>query len=172
MKKIICILLMLLFALPALAEGTPLAEGAPLAEENPFAPFTLAVPEEVTVEEADGSRTFVHGTTRVVAIRIDRVPDDDPAEAVIRLMGQFDPAAVIGEDVPTAKGFSGVEAVTEDRFGEGIDALTIMLLSHEGDLLILSGYDMTGSDLHVRALLDTLLSGLTVDGSPVVPKTK
>ena len=38
MKRMICILLMLLFAVPVLAEGT-----APAAE-NPFAPFTLTVP--------------------------------------------------------------------------------------------------------------------------------
>lgn len=166
MKKCLCILLMLLLTLPALAEG------APLAEDNPFAPFTLAIPGEVTVEEVEGSRTFVHGTTRVVALLIERVPDENPADAIIRMMGQFDPAAVIGEDVPTAEGFSGVEASTKDKYGEGIDALTVMLLSHEGDLLILSGYDMTGSDAHVRALLDTLLSGLTADGSPVVLKNE
>lgn len=164
MKRIICILLMLLFAVPVLAEGT-----APAAE-NPFAPFTLTVPEEVTVEDGEGSRTFVHGETRVVALLIDRVPDEDPAAAVIRMMGQFDPAAVIGEDLPTAEGFSGVEAVTKDKFGPGVDALTVMILSHEGELLILSGYNMAGSEVHVRGLLDTLLQGLTVDGAPVVLK--
>ena len=164
MKRIICILLMLLFVVPALAEGT-----APAAE-NPFAPFTLTVPEEVTVEDGEGSCTFVHGETRVVALLIDRVPDEDPADAVIRMMGQFDPAAVIGEDVPTAEGFSGVEAATKDKFGPGIDALTVMILSHEGELLILSGYNMAGSEVHVRGLLDTLLSGLSVDGAPVVLK--
>ncbi len=164
MKRIICILLMLLFVVPVLAEGT-----APAAE-NPFAPFTLTVPEEVTVEDGEGSRTFVHGETRVVALLIDRVPDEDPAEAVIRMMGQFDPAAVIGEDLPTVEGFSGVEAVTKDKFGPGVDALTVMILSHEGELLILSGYNMAGSEVHVRGLLDTLLSGLSVDGAPVVLK--
>jgi len=101
MKRIICILLMLLFAVPVLAEGISPAD-------NPFVPFTLTVPEEVTVEDGEGSCTFVHGETRVVALLIDRVPDEDPADAVIRMMGQFDPAAVIGEDVPTAEGFSGV----------------------------------------------------------------
>lgn len=166
MKKYLCILLMLLLTLPALAEG------APLAEDNPFAPFSLAIPEEVTVEEGEGSRTFVHGETRVVALLIERVPDENPADAVIRMMGQFDPAAVIGEDVPTAEGFSGVEAATKDKHGEGIDGLTVMILSHEGELLILSGYNMAGSEVHVRALLDTLLQGLTVDGSPVVLKNK
>ncbi len=166
MKRIICILLMLLFTLPALAEV------APLAEENPFAPFSLASPKEVTLESGEGSCTFVHGQTRVVVIRIDRVPDEDPATAVIRLMSEFDPKAIIGEDVPTAEGFSGVEAATPDKFGPGVDALTVMLLSHEGDLLILSGYNMAGSEVHVRGLLDTLLQGLTVNDLPVVRKTK
>ena len=158
MKRMICILLMLLFALPV------------TAQENPFAPFTLTVPEEVTVEAGEGSCTFIHGQTRVVALLIDRVPDENPADAVIRMMGQFDPAAVIGEDVPAAEGFSGVEAATKDKFGPGIDGLTVMILSHEGELLILSGYNMAGSEVHVRGLLDTLLSGLTVDGAPVVLK--
>ena len=164
MKRIICILLMLLFVLPAIAEGTP------PAGDFPFAPFTLTVPEEVTIEDGEGSRTFVHGQTRVVALLIERVPDKDPADAVIRMMGQFDPDAVIGEDVSTAEGFSGVEAVTEDKYGEGVDALTVMILSHEGELLILSGYNMAGSEVHVRGLLDTLLAGLSVDGAPVVLK--
>jgi len=163
MKRIICILLMLLFAVPVLAEGISPAD-------NPFVPFTLTVPEEVTVEDGEGSCTFVHGETRVVALLIDRVPDEDPADAVIRMMGQFDPAAVIGEDVPTAEGFSGVEAATKDKFGPGIDGLTVMILSHEGELLILSGYNMAGSEVHVRGLLDSLLQGLTVDGAPVVLK--
>lgn len=166
MKKLFCILLMLLFALPALAEGTP------PAEENPFAPFSLTIPEEVTIENGEGSCTFVHGETRVVALLIERVPDETPADAVIRMMGQFDPAAVIGEDVTTAEGFSGVEAATPDKFGPGVDALTVMILSHEGELLILSGYNMAGSEVHVRGLLDTLLSGLTVEGAPVVLKTE
>ena len=158
MKRMICILLMLLFALPV------------TAQENPFAPFTLTVPEEVTVEAGEGSCTFIHGQTRVVALLIERVPDENPADSVIRMMGQFDPAAVIGEDVPAAEGFSGVEAATKDKFGPGIDGLTVMILSHEGELLILSGYNMAGSEVHVRGLLDTLLQGLTVEGSPVVLK--
>ena len=164
MKRILCILLMLLFAIPALAEESP------LTREYMIAPFTLTLPEEVTVEEGEGSCTFVHGQTRVVALLIDRVPDENPGDAVIRMMGQFDPAAVIGEDVPTAEGFSGVEATTKDKFGPGIDALTVMILSQEGELLILSGYNMAGSEVHVRGLLDTLLSGLTVEGAPVVLK--
>ena len=160
MKKLLCILLMLLLAFPA------------LAAENPFAPFSLTVPNEVSLESGDISCTFVHGQTRVVVIRVDRVPDEDPATAVIRLMGEFDSKAVIGGDLPTAEGFSGVEAVTKDKYGEGVDALSAMLLSHEGDLLILSGYNMAGSEIHVRALLDTLLQGLTANDLPVVLKTE
>ena len=166
MKRILCILLMLLFAIPALAEESP------LTREYMIAPFTLTLPEEVTVEEGESSCTFVHGQTRVVALLIDRVPDENPGDAVIRMMGQFDAAAVIGEDLVTADGFSGVEAVTRDKFGDGVNALTVMLLSHEGDLLILSGYNMAGSEVHVRGLMDTLLQGLTIDGNPVVLRTK
>ena len=162
MRKFICILLMLLFAIPAIAED----------QSSPFAPFDLTVPEAVTLEQSEGSCTFVHGETRVVVLVIDRVPDEDPAAAVLRMMGQFDPDAVIGEDIAAAEGFSGVEAVTKDKYGEGVDALTVMLLSDEGELLILSGYNLAGSETHVRGLMDTLLQGLTVDGVPVVLMTK
>lgn len=166
MKRIICILLMLLMNIPALAEEIPAAEAGILA------PFAVTVPEEVTVEDSEGACTFIHGQTRVVAIRIERVPDADPAGAVIRMMGQYDPAAVIGEDLPAAEGFTALEAATPDKFGDGVDALTVMILSHEGELLILSGYDMSGSEVHVRALLDTLLAGLTSDGKPVILKNE
>lgn len=156
LKKLLCILLMLIFALPALAEA------------NPFAPYTLAVPEAVELTENEGTYAFVYGMTRVVAMVIDRVPDEKPAEAVIRMMTQFEPEAVIGEDLPMAEGYVGLKAVNTDQFGEDVDCLTVMVLSAEGDLLILSGYDLSGSEEHVQSLLDSLLAGLTVDGTPIV----
>ena len=165
MKKAICILLMLLFIFPALAESTP-------AESSLLAPFSVTIPEEVALETGESSCTFIYGQARAVAVRIDRVPDENPAEAVLRLMLQFDPQAVIGEEFPTAEGFFGAQALTRDKYGAGVDALTVMILSRDGDLLILSAYDMAGSEMHVRGLLDTLLSGLTVEGVPVVHKIK
>lgn len=152
MKKLLCILLML-FTLPALAEEAT--------------PFVLTAPEGVTVEADEDSATYVSGVTRVVAITISRVPDEAPAEAVIRLMGQFDPQAVIGEDFPLAEGFYGMQAVTADKFGPGVDALTAMVLSASGDLLILSAYDMQGDESAAQTLLDALLLTLAFDGENV-----
>ena len=160
MKRIICMLLLLLFALPV------------LAEENPFAPFTIAVPEGVTLEQGESSTTFVYGTSRVVVIRIDRVPDADPKSAVLRMLGQFDKAAVVEQEIAAAEGFTAVQAISADAFGPGIDKLTIMVLSHEGDLLILSGYDLEGDETRVQALLDALLASLTVDGAGIVVPQK
>lgn len=154
MKKLLCILLMLLMLpLSALAE-----------EDSPFAPYAVAVPESVELVEHEGTFTFVYAATRVVAMVIDRVPDEKPAEAIIRMMTQFEPEAVIGEDLPMAEGFTGLTAVNADKFGEGLDQITVMVLSDGGDLLILSGYDMAGSGEHVQALMDALLAGLTADG--------
>ena len=153
MKKLISILLMLLFAFPVLAE----APG-----------YTLNIPDGAACEESEGAVTFVYGTSRVVAVIIERVPDKQPRDAVIRMMAQFDPAAVIGEDVPLKEGFVGVYAVTKDKFGEGVDALTAMILSAEGDLLILSGYDMSASREHAQALLNAVLACVQADGDTIL----
>lgn len=157
MKRIWCILLMLLIcALPA------------LAEENPFAPYCLTVPDSVELTETEGTFTFVHGKTRVVAMVIERVPDENPDGAIIRMMGQFEPDAVIGDDLAMAEGFVGLQAVNQDKFGEGLNQLNVMVLGSDGNLLILSGYDLDGDEEQVRLLLDTLLSTLTVDGVKIV----
>ena len=160
MKKLLCILMMLLFALPALAEES----------DNPFAPYVIAVPSGAVLEENEGTTTFVAGMTRVVTMVIARVPDDDPASAVLRMMGQFDPAAVLGEELPLAEGFVGLASLAKDRFGEGIDQHNVMILSRDGDLLILSAYDLEGDEDSVLALLDALLAALTVDGMPILPQ--
>ena len=158
MKKFLCILLALLtMTVPALAE-----------DANPFAPYVLTAPEGAELTDGEGSLTFVRENARVVAQVIDRVPDENPAEAVIRMMTQFEPEAVIGEDVPMAEGFTGLTALNTDKFGEGVDQITVMVLSREGDLLILSGYDLNGDEAQVQQLLDTMLASLTVDGSRIV----
>lgn len=164
MKKLLCILLAICgFVLPALAEGAPLAEDA-----NPFAPYVLTAPEGASLEEGEGSLTFVQGNTRVVAQVISRVPDADPAEAMLRMMTQFEPFAIIGEDLPAADGFVAVTALNADKFGDGVDMITVMVLSAEGDLLILSGYDLDGDGEKAQALLDSLLETLTVDGMNII----
>ncbi len=157
MKKMLCILLMLMFAFPALAQ-----------DANPFAPYALTSPEGAVLEEGEGSLTFVRGSTRVVAQVIARVPDEDPAAAVIRMMTWFEPFAVIGEDLPAAEGFVGVTALNEDKFGDGVDLITVMILGSDGDLLILSAYDLGGDEEAAQLLLDELLCALTAEGQPVV----
>ena len=155
MKKLLCILLMLMFALPALAE--------PIAWPG----YVLHIPEGVQVESAESSVTFVAETARVVAIIIERVPDDDPQAAVLRMLGQFDAQAIIGEDIPVAEGFTAVQALSAEKFGEGVDVLIVMVLSDGGELLILSGYDMAGDEEKGQALLDMVLAKVKVQGEPV-----
>ncbi len=158
MKRVFCILLMLcLLPLSAMAEA-----------ENPFGPYALTLPEGVQMEEAEGTYACVSGTARVVVMYISRVPDEDAASAVTRLMAQFDPDAVLGEDIDLAPGVVGVQAVGGDRFGEGVDQLTVMILAESGDLLILSGYDLNGEEAGVQALLDALVEGMLCEGQKVV----
>ncbi len=155
MKKILCILLMLLLARPAFAEEA-------------FAPYPLTAPEGVTLEENDGTHTFVDGMTRVVAMVIPRVPDEKPAEAIIRMMTQFEPGAIIGEDIPLTEGYWGLTARNQDKFGKGVDQITVMILSGEGDLLILSGYDLSGDGEKVQALIDALIDGMKAEDGLVL----
>ena len=156
MKKLLCILLMLLMIFPALAQ-----------ESDPFAPYAMTLPEGAVLEENEGTYTVVSGMTRVVVMVIPRVPDAEPTEAIIRMMTQFEPQAIIGEDIPLTEGFTGLMALNADKFGEGVDQTTIMILCEHGDLLILSGYDLTGDGEAVSALLEALLAGLTAEGTPI-----
>ena len=158
MKKLLCILMMLLFAFPV------------LAQENPFAPYEIALPQGAVLESSEGSYAFVMGQTRVVAMVISRVPDDDPESAVLRMMSQFDPDAVLEEVIPMAEGYVSATALSEGRFGEGVDQLNVLILSQEGELLILSGYDLEGDESKVQTLLDALLAHLTVGGESIVTK--
>lgn len=158
MKKLLCILAMLLFAIPA------------LAEMNPFAPYTLAVPESAELEETESAWAFVSGTTRVVAMVIERVPDEDPAEAVARLMSQFEPDAAHEDELTLADGYAGLTSCNNGKYGENVDQWNVMILSPEGDLLILSGYDLQGDEDSVLTLIDEILAALTVDGAPILIK--
>lgn len=157
MKKLLCILLMLILPLPALAE-----------EASPFAPYVLTVPADAEFVSSEGVFTFVRETSRIVVQYISRVPDDVPSEAIIRLMGQFDPAAVIGEDLPVSEGCVGLTATHADCFGKGIDLRIAMVLSSEGDLLILSAHDLSEDNESAASLLDELLSTLTLHGEGVL----
>lgn len=162
MKKLLCILLAVMtLAVPALAE-----------DANPFAPYVLTAPDGAALEDGEGSLVFVAENARVVAQVIDRVPDEDPAEAILRMMTQFEPFAIVGGEIETAEGFVALSAMNEDKFGEGIDLITVMVLSAEGDLLILSAYEMGGDEELAQTLLDELLASLTVNGMFVFPMDK
>ena len=45
------------------------------------------------------------------------------------------------------------------------------MVLYQGDLLILSGYDMDGDESLVYALMEQLLQSLTVDGLSIMPQT-
>lgn len=158
MKKLLLMILALLLAVPALAE--PAGVSLP--------PFALTAPEETAAEQGENSVTFVRGRTRVVAMVILRVPDGEPNEALTRLMGQYDPAAVIGETLVMNEGYAGLTAVSADKLSPGVDQVTAMVLSG-GDLLILSGYDLDGDEALVRQLITDLLAAARCGDSPLMP---
>ena len=175
MKKLLSILLtavLFLTCMPALAEEAMAA----------LLPFSLTLPQDVTIQENAGgtSVTFLHGNgmTRAVAMVLERVPDEngDHAAALNTLMGQFAPEAENYTPLALSEGFYGLLATTpgalEGVGGARIDQVTIMVLWQtplEGELLILSGYDMQGETARAWTLVDALTQALTVNGVPVVP---
>lgn len=158
MKKLVCILLMLLLPFSALSEAAV-----------PLAPYALTAPEDTECVPNEEVVTYVRDTSRVVVQSISRIPDESPAEALIRLMGQFDAEAVIGDALTLAADCVGLTATHADQFGEGVDVQVVMVLSAQGDLLILSAYDMAGDEDSAALLLDALLDALTLNGVSVRP---
>ena len=158
-------ILLLALAL-AMLTVTALAEGH--AALYPFGCFTLTVPEDVTVEEYDTTITVVRGQTRVVVQVIPQELLEDGRAQIRGLMTVYsvDISDVI--DVTLVSGVYGAMGLIEDHFGEGIHEVPLLILS-DGELLILSGYDFDGDTLAVHTLLTELLSGLTLDGKPVLP---
>jgi len=178
MKKLLAMLLALTLAavLPAMAETVEI----PAPEEaSPLSPFELAIPDAWQVELNGASVTFVSGNTRVVAMVISRVGDveADHMASLATLMSQFSPEAQSPLTLTLTPGFYGLQTVTVDALegaGEGnlVDQLTVMVLwqtALQGELLILSGYDMNGDNAAVQAMLDTLLSSATVNDAPLFP---
>lgn len=177
MKKVLAILLSLLLCLSAAAEAPQ--------QEQPLellAPFAFDLPAEVTATLAlgDASVSFVHenGTTRVVGMVLSRVPDEngDHAAELQRLMAQFAPNAQEGTPLALTAGCHGLMAVTpgalEGTNGARVDQVTIMVMwqtALQGELLILSGYDMSGETECTQAMLNLLLRAATVNDAPVVP---
>lgn len=172
MKKLLMLLLVMMLCAPAWAETA----------EDPLSPFVIAVPDGTMVEGGVGgmSQTYVHenGTTRVVAMVLTRVPDveADHAAELMTLMAQFAPDAQEGTPLTLTAGFHGLKAVTENALegaeGARVDQVTVMVLwqtALRGELLILSGYDMTGDTDAVERFMDALLAATTVNDAPVLP---
>ena len=171
MKKLIVLLMAVLLCMPAWAETAEF-----------LVPFVIAAPQGVTAAEGAGgaSVVYVHenGTTRVVATVISRVPDteSDHAAELRRLMAQYAPKAQSGVPLTLTAGFHGLKAVTpgalEGMNGALIDQVTVMVLwqtAMQGELLILSGYDMAGDAAKAEALIDALLAAATVNNAPILP---
>ena len=133
--------------------------------------FELTVPEDVAVEEYDVSMTVVRDHTRIVVQVIPQELSEDGQEQVRGLMPIYSEDMSDVTDMAVIEGVYGAMGLIEDRFGEGVDEVPVLLLT-DGRLLILSGYNFDGDTQAVRTLLTELLSGLTLNGEPVLAATK
>ena len=192
MKKLIILLIALLMCLPALAETLPEGEPASAAEPQRapaspapedglslLAPYAFALPQDVSVLPPSAtSVTFVHGngSTRVVAQVVHRVSDKDGDHIaeLERLLSFFAPSAGEPLLLPLAPGFCGLQAVApyalEGAGTERVDQVTVMIhwqTGDQGELLILSGYDMEGETVKARTMIDMLLRACSVNGVAV-----
>lgn len=179
MKKFLAFVMSLMLCLSAAAAEAPV-QADPV--EELLSPFMFDLPDDVTAALAPGeaSVSFVHenGATRAVGMVLSRVPDEngDHAAELQRLMAQFAPAAEEGMPLGLTPGFYGLMAVTpgalEGIGGARVDQVTIMVLwqtALRGELLILSGYDMSGDTARAEAMLNLLMRSVTVNDAPVVP---
>ena len=83
------------------------------------------------------------------------------------LVGLVPFGAFATESSDSAEGFVGLEALAEDKLGAGVDQRTVMILSQEGELLILSGYSLEGDEEAAQSLLEQVLRGITVNGQSI-----
>ena len=139
-----------------------------LAEPYAFGSFELAVPEDVQVEEYENARTVVRGQTRVVVQVIPQELAEDGQAQVRELMTIYNEDMTDITDVPLIAELYGAMGLIEDRFGEGVHEIPVLILK-DGELLILSGYNDDGDTLAVHTLLTELLSGVTLAGEPILP---
>lgn len=147
-------------------EETP----TPLPTEIPqsmFAPFNLLLPEGAHVEMTDSRVTLVKDSSRVVAILLSRVADEDPDAAIATLMQEFDSNTSETISFTAEEGFSVLAGVVYNAFDEGEDKITLMILSSEGPLLILSGYNLDKDHHTLYLFLTSLLENITYDGQAV-----
>lgn len=132
--------------------------------------FALTLPEDVSVEEYDLSMTVVRDHTRVVVQVISQELTGNGQEQVRGLMPVYNEGVSDVTDMALIDGVYGAMGLIVDRFGGGVHEVPVLLLT-DGKLLILSGYDLDGDTQAVRALLTELLSGLTLNGKPVLATT-
>lgn len=164
---------LMMFSCP-LAEGTdaPTSTPAPTpmmtaVPESALAPFNVILPDDTHVEMAEGRITLVQGDSRVVAMVISRVPDEDPAAALPVLMQDFDPKTSETMDFDAQPGFCILGGVVNDAFGDGEDKITLMVLADSGELLILSGYNLARDHHALYLFLTELLENVSMDGAAV-----
>ena len=167
---------LMMFSCP-LAEGTdaPTSTPAPTpmmtaVPESALAPFNVVLPDDTHVEMAEGRITLVQGDSRVVAMVISRVPDEDPAAALPVLMQDFDPKTSETMDFDAQPGFCILGGVVNDAFGDGEDKITLMVLADSGELLILSGYNLAQDHHALYLFLTELLENVSMDGAAVYVK--
>ena len=139
----------------------------PAVPESALAPFNVVLPEDAHVEMAEGRITLVRGDSRVVAMVISRVPDEDPAAALPVLMQDFDPKTSETMDFDAQPGFCILGGVVNDAFGDGEDKITLMVLADSGELLILSGYNLARDHHALYLFLTELLENVSMDGAAV-----
>ena len=164
---------LMMFSCP-LAEGTDTPTGTPAptpmmtaVPESALAPFNVVLPDDTHVEMAEGRITLVQGDSRVVAMVISRVPDEDPAAALPVLMQDFDPKTSETMDFDAQPGFCILGGVVNDAFGDGEDKITLMVLADSGELLILSGYNLARDHHALYLFLMELLENVSMDGAAV-----
>lgn len=167
---------LMMFSCP-LAEGTDAPTGTPAptpmmtaVPESALAPFNVVLPDDTHVEMAEGRITLVQGDSRVVAMVISRVPDEDPAAALPVLMQDFDPQTSETMDFDAQPGFCILGGVVNDAFGDGEDKITLMVLADSGELLILSGYNLAQDHHALYLFLTELLENVSMDGAAVYVK--
>lgn len=164
---------LMMFSCP-LAEETDTPTGTPAptpmmtaVPESALAPFNVILPDDTHVEMAEGRITLVQGDSRVVAMVISRVPDEDPAAALPVLMQDFDPKTSETMDFDAQPGFCILGGVVNDAFGDGEDKITLMVLADSGELLILSGYNLAQDHHALYLFLMELLENVSMDGNAV-----
>lgn len=167
---------LMMFSCP-LAEGTDAPTGTPAptpmmtaVPESALAPFNVVLPDDTHVEMTEGRITLVQGDSRVVAMVISRVPDEDPAAALPVLMQDFDPKTSETMDFDAQPGFCILGGVVNDAFGDGEDKITLMVLADSGELLILSGYNLAQDHHALYLFLTELLENVSMDGAAVYVK--